>query len=151
MKKFYLNFFSSLKIINNISEIEKMGISDTALTNIFQVQFSIENLYIFNKFWIYILFKNFSKNSNNNNYLKKIKILLKKIFLNNKIKSGTFKTLIIGNLKIMCYFNIFFFCIISNKFVINSLLKLFLKFICISFSNFIGETCENYIFNISKI
>ncbi len=151
MKKFYLNFFSSLKIMNNISEIEKMGISDTALTNIFQVQFSIENLYIFNEFGIDILFKNFSKNSKNNNYLTKRKILLKKIFLNNKIKTSTFKTLIIGKLKIMCYFNIFFFCIISNKFISNSLLKLFLEFICIAFSNFIGETCENYIFNISKI
>ena len=151
MKNCFVNFYSSLKIINNISEIEKMGISDTALTNIFEIEFSIENLYIFNDLGFDILFKNFTKNSGDNIFLTKRKFLIKKIFLNNKINVGEFKTLIIGNRKIMCYYNIFFFCIISHKLVLNSLLKFFLEFICVAFTNFIGESCENYLFNISKI
>ena len=49
MKNCFVNFYSSLKIINNISEIEKMGISDTALTNIFEIEFSIEGLIFYLK------------------------------------------------------------------------------------------------------
>ena len=140
----YNEFINTIIIYKKISQIEKIGITDTALSNLFEFNFSIDKFFIYNHDGNELLSyhmneddKLFSKKNCFKNILTSLSLCnISEIFLRDK--------------KIFIYNCLFYFIIVAKKNIKGSLIKFYLKFISNVFFNFIGGN-DYYNENLNNI
>ena len=145
----YNEFIESLLIYKHIKQIEKIGIFDTNLCKTWELNFYVNNVFIYKNngdelinFCFDVLENVYSKNN----------ILFKKLVTSSYLNNTTFSHIFLNDKKISLFRNHLIFIIVTNKKVQENLSKLYLEFISNVFFNFIGDNQENRnIYNISKI
>ena len=145
----YNEFIESLLIYKHIKQIEKIGIFDTNLCKTWELNFYVNNVFIYKNngdelinFCFDVLENVYSKNN----------ILFKKLVTSSYLNNTTFSHVFLNDKKISLFRNHLIFIIVTNKKVQENLSKLYLEFISNVFFNFIGDNQENRnIYNISKI
>ena len=138
----YNEFIESLLIYKHIKQIEKIGIFETNLCKTWELNFYVNNVFIYKNngdelinFCFDVLENVYSKNN----------ILFKKLVTSSYLNNTTFSHVFLND-------NHLIFIIVTNKKVQENLSKLYLEFISNVFFNFIGDNQENRnIYNISKI
>ncbi len=145
----YNEFIESLLIYKHIKQIEKIGIFDTNLCKTWELNFSVDNVFIYKNngdelinFCFDVLENVYSKNN----------ILFKKLVTSSYLNNTTFSHVFLNDKKMSLFRNHLIFIVVTNKKVQENLSKLYLEFISNVFFNFIGDNQENRnIYNISKI
>ena len=145
----YNEFIESLLIYKHIKQIEKIGIFETNLCKTWELNFYVNNVFIYKNngdelinFCFDVLENVYSKNN----------LLFKKLVTSSYLNNTTFSHVFLNDKKISLFRNHLIFIIVTNKKVQENLSKLYLEFISNVFFNFIGDNQENRnIYNISKI
>ena len=140
----YNEFINTIIIYKKISQIEKIGITETSLSNIFEFNFIIDKFFIYNHDGNELL--SYNKNESDNLFTKK------NCFKNvlTSLSQSNISEIFLRDRKIVIYNCYFFFIIVTKKNIKGSLIKFYLKFISNVFFNFIGEN-EQYNNNLNNI
>ncbi len=147
----YNEFIESLLILNHVTQIEKIGIFETNLCKYWDLNFHIDNLFIYNNTGEELII--YCSEELGNIYSKK-NHLFKKLVISSYLINNTFSHIFLGNKKITIYKNFLTFIVVTRKTIKENLIKLYLEFISNVLFNFIGDNKdlkEQNLYNIAKI
>ena len=140
----YNEFINSIIFYKKISQIDKIGITETALSNFFELNFYMDKFFIYNHDGNELL----SYNMNESDKLFSRKNCFKNIVTS--LSLSNISEIFLRDRKIIIYNSLFFFIIVAKKNIKGSLIKFYLKFISNVFFNFIGDNSQ-YNENLNNI
>ena len=147
----YNEFIESLLILNNVTQIEKIGIFETNLCKYWDLNFHIDNLFIYNNSGeeLIIYCNDDLKNIYSKNYN-----LFKKLVTSSYLINTTFSQFFLDKKKITIFKNFLTFIVVTRKSIKENIIKLYLEFISNVLFNFLGDNKdlkEQNLYNIAKI
>ena len=147
----YNEFIESLLILNHVSQIDKIGIFDTNLCKYWDLNFHIDNLFIYNNSGEELII--YCNEELGNVYSKK-SYIFKKIVTSSYLINTTFSQFFLDRKKITIFKNYLTFIVVTRKTIKENIIKLYLEFISNCLFNFLGDNKDlkgQNIYNIAKI
>ena len=147
----YNEFIESLLILNHVTQIERIGIFDTNLCKYWDLNFHIDNLFIYNNSGEELII--YCNEELGNVYSKK-SYIFKKIVTSSYLINTTFSQFFLDRKKITIFKNYLTFIVVTRKTIKENIIKLYLEFISNCLFNFLGDNKDlkgQNIYNITKI
>ena len=147
----YNEFIESLLILNHVTQIERIGIFDTNLCKYWDLNFHIDNLFIYNNSGEELII--YCSEELGNVYSKK-SYIFKKIVTSSYLINTTFSQFFLDRKKITIFKNYLTFIVVTRKTIKENIIKLYLEFISNCLFNFLGDNKDlkgQNIYNITKI
>ena len=147
----YNEFIESLLILNHVTQIERIGIFDTNLCKYWDLNFHIDNLFIYNNSGEELII--YCSEELGNFYSKK-SYIFKKIVTSSYLINTTFSQFFLDRKKITIFKNYLTFIVVTRKTIKENIIKLYLEFISNCLFNFLGDNKDlkgQNIYNITKI
>ncbi len=147
----YNEFIESLLILNHVTQIERIGIFDTNLCKYWDLNFHIDNLFIYNNSGEELII--YCSEELGNFYSKK-SYIFKKIVTSSYLINTTFSQFFLDRKKITIFKNYLTFIVVTRKTIKENIIKLYLEFISNCLFNFLGDNKDlkgQNIYNIAKI